>query len=95
MFRLPFFNRLLIRQGFQQEAAGIAAAAAKGDMDAAAAAVSEEMAEQIAALGTAQECHKKVEEFERAGASYVILYPTAIDGDYDTGVRAVMEAFGG
>jgi alkanesulfonate monooxygenase SsuD/methylene tetrahydromethanopterin reductase-like flavin-dependent oxidoreductase (luciferase family) len=54
-----------------------------------------QMAEQIAAMGTAQDCQKKVEEFERAGASYVVLYPTAIDGDYDKGVRAVLEAFAG
>lgn len=93
--QMPFYNRLFARQGFQQEATGIAEAAAKGDMQAAAAAVSDEMAEQIAAMGTAQECRKKVEEFEKAGASYVVLYPTAIDGDYDRGVRAVLEAFGG
>lgn len=93
--RAPFYNRLFARQGFKKEAEGIAAAAARGDMDAAAEAVSEDMAEQIAALGTAQECQKKVEEFEKAGASYVVLYPTAIDGDYERGVRAVLEAFAG
>jgi alkanesulfonate monooxygenase SsuD/methylene tetrahydromethanopterin reductase-like flavin-dependent oxidoreductase (luciferase family) len=49
----------------------------------------------MAAMGTAQECHKKVEEFEKAGASYVVLYPTALDGDYDKGVKVVLEAFGG
>jgi 5,10-methylenetetrahydromethanopterin reductase len=93
--QMPFYNRLFARQGFHKEATNIAEAAAKGDLQAAAAAVSDEMAEQIAALGTAQECQKKVEEFEKAGASYVILYPTAIDGDYDKGVRAVLEAFAG
>lgn len=93
--RMPFYNRLFVRQGFQKEAAGIAEAAGKGDMRAAAAAVSDQMAEQCAAMGTAQECRKKMEEFEKAGASYVILYPTAIDGDYDKGIRAVLEAFGG
>lgn len=91
--QMPFYNRLFARQGFHKEAAAIAEAAAKGDMQAAAEAVSEQMAEQVAAMGTAHECQKKVEEFERAGASYVILYPTAIDGDYDRGVRAALEAF--
>ncbi len=89
----PLYNRFLARQGFAKEAEEIATAAAKGDMAAAAAAVSETMAEQVAALGTAQECHKKVEEFENAGAAYVILFPMAIDGDYDRGVRAALEAF--
>jgi alkanesulfonate monooxygenase SsuD/methylene tetrahydromethanopterin reductase-like flavin-dependent oxidoreductase (luciferase family) len=93
--RMPFYNRLFARQGYQKEAEGITAAWAKGDANAAADAVSEQMAEQIAALGTAQECQRKVEEFERAGASYVVLYPTAIDGDLDKGVKAVLEAFGG
>ncbi len=93
--RMPFYNRLFARQGYQQEAEGITAGWATGNANAAAEAVSDHMAEQIAAMGTAQECQKKVEEFEKAGASYVVLYPTAIDGDYDKGVRAVLEAFGG
>jgi len=93
--RMPFYNRLFARQGYEKEAAGITAGWAKGDVNAAAAAVPDHMAEQVAAMGTPQECQKKVEEFEKAGASYVILYPTAIDGDYDKGVRAVLEAFGG
>jgi 5,10-methylenetetrahydromethanopterin reductase len=93
--RMPFYNRLFVRQGYVKEAEAITAAWAKGDANAAANAVSDRMAEEIAAIGTAQECQKKVEEFEKAGASYVILYPTAIDGDYDTGVKAVLAAFGG
>ena len=31
--------------------------------------------------------------FEKAGAARVILYPIAIDGDYDRGVKAVLDAF--
>jgi alkanesulfonate monooxygenase SsuD/methylene tetrahydromethanopterin reductase-like flavin-dependent oxidoreductase (luciferase family) len=89
----PLYNRFLARQGFVKEAGQIATAAAKGDMAAAAAAVSEDMADQVAAMGTAQECLKKVEEFEKAGATYVVLFPMAIDGDYDRGVRATLAAF--
>jgi SpoU rRNA methylase family enzyme len=61
--------------------------------EAASDAVSERMAEECAVMGTPQECHKKVEEFEKAGASYVILYPMATDGDFDRGVRAALDAF--
>jgi 5,10-methylenetetrahydromethanopterin reductase len=89
----PIYNRFLARQGFSKEAEQIAAAAAKGDMTAAAAAVSEDMAEQVAAMGTPQQCHKKVEDFEKAGASYMVLFPMAIDGDYDRSVRATLNAF--
>jgi 5,10-methylenetetrahydromethanopterin reductase len=93
--RMPFYNRLFVRQGYTKEAEGMTAGWTKGDSNAAAEAVSDRMAEQMAAMGTAQECRRKVEEFEKAGASYVILYPTAIDGDYDKGIKAVFEAFGG
>jgi alkanesulfonate monooxygenase SsuD/methylene tetrahydromethanopterin reductase-like flavin-dependent oxidoreductase (luciferase family) len=89
----PLYNRFLARQGFVKEAEQIAAAAAKGDMAAASAAVSENMADQVAAMGTPQECHEKIEAFEKAGASYVVLFPMAIDGDYDRGVRATLAAF--
>jgi alkanesulfonate monooxygenase SsuD/methylene tetrahydromethanopterin reductase-like flavin-dependent oxidoreductase (luciferase family) len=90
----PFYNRLFVRQGFVREAEAIMAAAATGDTAGAAAAVSDQMAEEVAAMGTAQECRNKLEEFERAGASYVLLYPVPIEGNYDRGVRAVLQAFG-
>ena len=89
----PLYTRFFARQGFVKEAEQLAAAAVKRDMAAAEAAISEDLAEQVAAMGTAQECRKRVEEFEKAGASYVILFPMAIDGDYDRGVRATLEAF--
>jgi 5,10-methylenetetrahydromethanopterin reductase len=89
----PFYNRLFVRQGFVKEAEGIMAAAGKGDMAAAAAAVSDQMAQEVAAMGSAQDCKRKMDEFERAGASYVLLYPVPIDGNYDRGVRAVLQAF--
>src|SRR5262245_50488105 len=89
----PLYNRFLARQGFGKEADQIAAGAGKGDMAAAAAAVSEHMAEQVAAMGTPQHCREKVAEFEHAGAAYVVLFPIAIDGDYDRGVRSVLDAF--
>lgn len=88
------YTRFFARQGFIKEAEQIASAATKGDRAAAEAAISEDMAEQIAAMGTAQECQRKVEEFEKAGASSVILFPMAIEGDYDRGVKATLEAFG-
>ncbi|MGE0682306.1 MAG: LLM class flavin-dependent oxidoreductase [Candidatus Binatia bacterium] len=91
----PLYNRFFARQGFVREAEQIAAAAAKGDMAAAAAAVSEDMADQVAAMGTLQECQQKVAEFEQAGASSVVLFPMAIDGDYDRGVRGALALFRG
>jgi alkanesulfonate monooxygenase SsuD/methylene tetrahydromethanopterin reductase-like flavin-dependent oxidoreductase (luciferase family) len=90
---MPFYNRVFVRHGLQSEAEKIMTAASRGDMSGAAEAVSERMIEMTAVVGTAQECAKKVEEIEKAGAARVILYPIAIDGDYDRGVKAVLEAF--
>jgi len=91
---LPFYNRLFVRQGFVKEAQAIMAAASKGDMAGAAAAVSDQMADEVAAMGSAQDCKNKLDEFEKAGASYVLLYPVPIESNYDRGVRAVLQAFG-
>jgi alkanesulfonate monooxygenase SsuD/methylene tetrahydromethanopterin reductase-like flavin-dependent oxidoreductase (luciferase family) len=91
---MPFYNRVFVRHGLPNEAEKIMTAASKGDMAGAAGAVSERMIETSAVVGTAQECAKKVEAIEKAGATRVILYPIAIDGDYDRGVKAVLDAFG-
>jgi len=91
---MPFYNRVFVRHGLQSEAMNVMTAAGKGNMAGAAEAVSERMIETSAVVGTAQECAKKVEDIEKAGAARVILYPMAIDGDYDRGVKAVLEAFG-
>jgi alkanesulfonate monooxygenase SsuD/methylene tetrahydromethanopterin reductase-like flavin-dependent oxidoreductase (luciferase family) len=90
---LPFYNRLFVRHGFHKEAEQVMAAATRGDRAGAAAAISERMATECAIMGSAQECVKQVEAFEKAGAAYVILYPMAIDGDLDRGVRAALDAF--
>src|SRR5262249_24449079 len=57
---LPFYNRLFIRQGFVSEGEPIMAAANKGDMAGAAAAVSDKMAEEVAAMGSAAQCKRKL-----------------------------------
>jgi 5,10-methylenetetrahydromethanopterin reductase len=90
---LPFYNRLFVRHGFHKEAEQVMAAAMRGDQAGAAAAVSERMVEECAIMGSPQECVKQVEACEKAGASYVILYPMPIDGDFDRGVRAALDAF--
>jgi alkanesulfonate monooxygenase SsuD/methylene tetrahydromethanopterin reductase-like flavin-dependent oxidoreductase (luciferase family) len=91
---LSAYNRVFVRHGMQAEAEQAQAAAAKGDMAGVAAAVSERVLETSAVVGTVQECVTKLEAIEKAGAARVILYPMAIDGDYDRGVKAVLEAFG-
>ena len=90
---LPFYNRLFVRHGFHNEAEQVMAAAMRGDRARAAAAVSERMAAEYAIMGSPQECVKQVEALEKAGAAYVLLYPMPINGDYDRGVQAALDAF--
>ena len=90
---MPFYNRIFARHGFQQEAEQIMSAAVKGDRPGAVAAVSERLAEECTVMGSAQECVKKLEAFEKAGASYVIVYPMPLEGDLDRSVRAALDAF--
>src|SRR3990172_2881626 len=59
--QMPFYNRLFARQGFEREARAIAEAASRGDAAGAAKAISDEMAESVAALGSAQDCRRKAE----------------------------------
>ena len=89
----PFYNRIFVRHGMQSEAEKVMAAASTGDRAGVAAAVSERMLDTATVVGTAQECIRKVEAIEKAGATRTILYPMAIDGDYDRGVQAVLDAF--
>ena len=63
-------------------------------MAGAAAAVSDEMAQEVAAMGTAQDCQSKMDEFEKAGASYVLLYPVPIDGTMTGASARCLQAFG-
>ena len=87
--QMPFYNRIFARHGFEQEAAQIMDAALKGDQAGAADAVSERMAAECALVGTPQECRDQAEAFEKAGATYSILYPMAINGDTDRSGPAV------
>ena len=68
-------------------------AALRGDQAGAADVVSERMVAECALVGTPQECRDQAEAFERAGATYSILYPMAIDGNMDRSVRAALDAF--
>ncbi len=91
--QMPFYNRIFARHGFEWEAAQIMDAALKGDQTGAADAVSERMVAECALAGTPQECRDQAEAFEKAGATYSILYPMAIDGDMNRSVRAALDAF--
>lgn len=92
---LPFYNRLLSRSGFDAPAARIMDAAKRRDSEAMTAAVSEEMVDALALVGPQARCHERLEQYRRAGAEIPILVPNAVEEDYSTGVRRVLNAFAG
>jgi F420-dependent oxidoreductase-like protein len=68
-----FYNNLVGRYGFAAEAALVKAAWAKGDREAAAAAVSDAMLDALAIVGTAAEGRRKLEEYLAAGVTHAVL----------------------
>jgi alkanesulfonate monooxygenase SsuD/methylene tetrahydromethanopterin reductase-like flavin-dependent oxidoreductase (luciferase family) len=90
---LPFYNRLLARSGFEGPASKIMDAAKRRDADAMTAAVTEEMVDALALVGSEARCGERLEQYRRAGAEVPIMVPNPVEEDYVTGVRRVLKAF--
>ena len=71
------YNRSLVAQGFEDEAKAIATAWGAGDRAGAVGAVSDRMANELAAIGDADACKQRVEEFRSAGVTTPVLLPVA------------------
>ena len=63
------------RRGYGEIVAQIRARAADGDMDGAAALVTDEMVDAFAVYGSAEQCHQKIERYRAAGVTLPIIYP--------------------
>ncbi|MBI3301342.1 MAG: LLM class flavin-dependent oxidoreductase [Deltaproteobacteria bacterium] len=92
---LPFYNRLFHRSGFVQEAAALSQAVAKGDQAAAAAAISDEMADAMCLIGPASRCRERLQAFREAGVQMPILVPNPVKEDFGSAVRKILETFAG
>lgn len=76
------YNRLAAQFGYGDPADEAFEKWRDGDREAAAAAISEAMLEDLAIYGTSEECREGIREFEDAGADLVIAWPTfAADRD--------------
>jgi probable F420-dependent oxidoreductase len=73
----PVYNEFLAWCGYPAEAKAIADAFAKRDRAGVAAAIHDEMIDQIAIVGTAEECRAKVAAFVAAGVTTPVLAPLA------------------
>ncbi len=73
----PRYNRMTADQGFAEEAAAIGETWARGDREAAAAAVSNELIDATAIAGTAADCRAKIAAYRDSGLDLPILSPFA------------------
>jgi probable F420-dependent oxidoreductase len=86
----PVYNAYFKWCGFEQEAAAVAAAFARGDRAASAAALSDDLVDRVAILGSAASCREQIAGFVAAGVTTPVLSPLATSR---AGVEAVFEAF--
>ncbi len=89
-FAAPVYNAYLAWCGFEDEAKAIAEAFARRDRGAAAAALTDDVVDRIAILGSAEACREQVAAFVEAGVTTPVVSPLAAD---PASIQAVFEAF--
>lgn len=93
---LPFYRRAIGGAGFEAEIAAFDERLAAGDSDGARAAMSDEMLEHFAAIGTAEQVRAKLQEYRDAGVTLpavgLISSPKGSDSTPETTLK---EAIGG
>jgi probable F420-dependent oxidoreductase len=85
----PRYNRLLAESGFPAVAAALREAWQRGDRDAAARLVPDEVVEAMSVAGTPAECRERLERYRAAGLALPIITPR-IDGA--DGKQAMIDA---
>jgi len=73
----PRYARMTAEQGFAAEAEAITQAWARGDFDAAAAAVSDALIDASAIAGTPEQCRAKIQQYRDSGIDVPIIAPSA------------------
>ena len=73
----PRYNKLIASHGFEQEAADIAAAFKKGDMEAANKGVTDAIVDATGVAGTPSQCRDKIEAYRDSGIELPIISPFA------------------
>jgi probable F420-dependent oxidoreductase len=86
----PVYNRFFAWCGFEEEARAVAEAFARRDRAGVAAAMTDDLVDRIAILGTAERCRARLAEFAAAGVTTSVLSPLAADRRT---IEAVFEAF--
>jgi probable F420-dependent oxidoreductase len=77
----PVYNAFLAWCGFEQEARAIADGFAKKDRAAVTAAITDEIVDRIAIIGSAEECKEQIAGFVKAGVTTPVIAPLATSRD--------------
>jgi alkanesulfonate monooxygenase SsuD/methylene tetrahydromethanopterin reductase-like flavin-dependent oxidoreductase (luciferase family) len=77
---VPAYNASLARQGFEDEAGGIAQAWAAGERDRATEAFTDELLDATFLLGDAATAKGRIQEFRDAGITTPVLMPISVAG---------------
>jgi 5,10-methylenetetrahydromethanopterin reductase len=88
---LPFYNRQLVKSGFETEAKAAMEAAARGDRKAQVAALSNRLVDAVALVGPASRCIERLAAFREAGAEMPIIAPGGPDTMENT--RRLIQVF--
>lgn len=86
-----FYSNFFVETGFGKEMAEAAAALAEGDLGRASEAITPEMQNQLAVVGTAEECRAALEMRRQAGLQLPIVAPFAV-GNNKISHHATIEA---
>ena len=89
---VPAYNASLARQGFDEEARGIAEAWASGERDRATELFSDRMLDQLFIAGDAESCRARIEEFRAAGVKTPVIMPLSFAGSPEERAERVVKA---
>jgi probable F420-dependent oxidoreductase len=89
--RVAPYNRFYVESGFVAEAAALRDAWKRGDVDAALAAVHDDMLGAIVAIGDDDGFQRRLLDLFAAGLDEVILFPLWPDGDEETATRRIID----
>jgi alkanesulfonate monooxygenase SsuD/methylene tetrahydromethanopterin reductase-like flavin-dependent oxidoreductase (luciferase family) len=87
----PFYRNFFAETGFDKEMSAAAADLAEGNLDKAADSITVEMQDQVAVVGTVDECRAALEKRRAAGLQLPVIAPFAV-GDNMASHRHVIEA---
>jgi alkanesulfonate monooxygenase SsuD/methylene tetrahydromethanopterin reductase-like flavin-dependent oxidoreductase (luciferase family) len=91
---LPYYQKLLADEGYEDVAERIRNRLADEDLDGAAAAIPDSALDAIAIGGTPSECAARVADFIDRGYDVPVLYPFPVDDDWTGAYRDAVKVYG-